>query len=541
MRLRRIVRWWPALLVVATVLIVIALWPGRYRFTVSPETTYVTGPVDAEGYVDYPTALNDRLAEGIPPEKNANVLISQCLGPHPEGGTMPPEYYRRLGTPSPPEDGNYFLTQDKYFQAHLKPAPGTGGTGMEREQWDNRIERARQWPWKEADEPEIADWLKQNEKPLAVAIEASKRPLYYNPLVSNSSDPRSARLIGSLLPTVQMCRAVGTALACRAMGRLAAGDYDAAWQDLLACQRLGRLLARGATLIEHLVGVALVSVATTAELTLLSHGKHSSKQILAWLADLRGLPPFPSLADKFSLSERFMTLDALMSIAAGGPRALDQLDGPPGPKRPPNPVIDQITRRSIDFDPAFRNANRMFDRFAEACRQPDRATRKQEFAKIVADIQQMKAAVAATGPLGQATMGPTTRGEHIGNILISLLLPAIDKVQDAADRTEQQQNNLHLAFALAAYRADAGRYPPRLDELAPKYLPAIPADVFSGKPLIYRPSDNGYLLYSVGVNGIDEEGRWLDDDPKGDDLRIRIPVAPPVKKPADAFTGRRPP
>src|SRR4051812_7475773 len=54
MRLRRIARWWPLLPVAVAVLIVIAAWPGRYTFTVSPETTYVTGPLDAEGFVDYP-------------------------------------------------------------------------------------------------------------------------------------------------------------------------------------------------------------------------------------------------------------------------------------------------------------------------------------------------------------------------------------------------------------------------------------------------------------------------------------------------------
>jgi hypothetical protein len=37
-------------------------------------------------------------------------------------------------------------------------------------------------------------------------------------------------------------------------------------------------------------------------------------------------------------------------------------------------------------------------------------------------------------------------------------------------------------------------------------LRQIPGDVFSGKPLIYRPNENGYLLYSVGINGKDEGG-----------------------------------
>jgi hypothetical protein len=44
----------------------------------------------------------------------------------------------------------------------------------------------------------------------------------------------------------------------------------------------------------------------------------------------------------------------------------------------------------------------------------------------------------------------------IGNILITLMLPAFDRVQSAAERCEQGQRNLHLAFILAAYQHDYG-------------------------------------------------------------------------------------
>jgi len=104
------------------------------------------------------------------------------------------------------------------------------------------------------------------------------------------------------------------------------------------------------------------------------------------------------------------------------------------------------------------------------------------------------------------------------------------KITDAVDRSEQIQRNLHLAFALAAYKADHGKYPLKLDALAPKYLPQIPLDLFTGKALIYRPAANGYLLYSFGPNGQDDEGRWYDDDPPGDDPRIRLPLPKVPKK-----------
>ncbi|MEX0704455.1 MAG: hypothetical protein WD069_20305, partial [Planctomycetales bacterium] len=63
--------------------------------------------------------------------------------------------------------------------------------------------------------------------------------------------------------------------------------------------------------------------------------------------------------------------------------------------------------------------------------------------------------------------------------------------------------------------------------LAPKYIAAVPDDLFSGKPLIYRPTEDGsgYLLYSVGQNEIDDGGSAAaDDDGTGDDLVVRTPT-----------------
>ena len=114
-------------------------------------------------------------------------------------------------------------------------------------------------------------------------------------------------------------------------------------------------------------------------------------------------------------------------------------------------------------------------------------------------------------------------------VLIALLLPAVQKIQQAGDRITQVERNLQVGFALAAYHADHKAYPKKLEALAPAYLKEIPQDLFSGKPLIYRPSEKGFLCYSVGSNGKDEDGHWVDDNPPGDDLSVRLPL-PPLKK-----------
>src|SRR5215813_7220512 len=91
------------------------------KFPLGKETTYVTGPLDKEGYIDYEAALNDRLGKGVTPEKNANALLWKALGPTPEGGPgMPAEFYKRLGIEEPPKQGDYFVGLTAYLRDRRK-------------------------------------------------------------------------------------------------------------------------------------------------------------------------------------------------------------------------------------------------------------------------------------------------------------------------------------------------------------------------------------------------------------------------------------
>jgi hypothetical protein len=83
-------------------------------------------------------------------------------------------------------------------------------------------------------------------------------------------------------------------------------------------------------------------------------------------------------------------------------------------------------------------------------------------------------------------------------------------------------------------RAHAGALPASLDALVPDYLSSVPQDPFDGKPLKYRPSADGYVVYSVDVNRADDGGVLYGfgsgskmrpvrrDDPAPRDIGIRV-------------------
>jgi hypothetical protein len=427
---------------------------------------------------------------------------------------MPAEFYKWLGIDEPPQKGDYFVA----VYNHLKHLPRDV-----LEKVLNQLDVAMERPWTAKQFPELAKWLHDSAKPLELVRQAEKRSHYYSPFVTTDS---KASLLSTLLPGVQRCRDLATAFSSRAMLRLSQGEMNEAWQDLLACHRLGRQVARGGTSIEQLVGIAIDRVASDADLAYLEYGKLSAKQIKDCLRDLQQLPPMPSTADKVDLCERMVMLQSISLMHQHGPQVLANLGlmkpEPPGPL-----TMLGLHRLTVDWELALRNVNHWCNRFTVALRLKDRAAREKELNKIGAELEEIVKTLGAIRkgqvPAGQNT-GITFNANFLSHIMVGLILPAFRKVQDAADRSEQVERNLHVAFALAAYQDAHGSFPKKLAALAPAFLANVPQDLFSGKALVYQPAEKGYLLYSVGLNGKDDQGRTYDDNPPGDDIVVRMPL-----------------
>ncbi|HUR54490.1 MAG TPA: hypothetical protein VMZ71_10185 [Gemmataceae bacterium] len=481
-------------------------------------------PLDKNGQPDFEAGLNDVLSKGVTPEKNANALLWQAFGPSPEGGDpMPAEFYRRLGIKEPPKNGNYFVDQTKFARDGLKLPQDQINTFHENQG------KASRTPWTANEYPQLAAWLTANDKPLLLVTEAVKRSHYYNPLVSRREGNKAGSLIGVLLPSVQKCRELVAALSARAMLRVGEKKYDAAWEDLMTCHRLGRHLSHGGTLIEGLVGIAIEAIAANSTLAFLEKADLNSAQLRDKLKDLQNLPKPSPMADKIDTGERYMYADCAQMLKTGGPAALGGIAGEAGGNAPKLTPEQQKAWANMDWSPIVVDGNKWYDRMSAAMRLPTRAERHAAMDKIDAELKELTKNAKTLEQLAMFGKGPPDKAvvKAISDILIGMLLPAVRKVQEAEDRNTQTQQNLQVAFALAIFKQDTGRYPAELGELAPKYLPAVPGDVFTGKPLVYRVEGTGYVFYSFGMNGKDDNGQWYDDEPRGDDIRVRMPIRQP--------------
>jgi hypothetical protein len=65
---------------------------------------------------------------------------------------------------------------------------------------------------------------------------------------------------------------------------------------------------------------------------------------------------------------------------------------------------------------------------------------------------------------------------------------------------------LTAELALRCYQSEQWLAPTNLAQLVPIYLQRVPADPFTGRPMVYRPEGPKWLLYSVGEDGVDNDG-----------------------------------
>lgn len=474
------------------------------KITISKETTWATEPLDENGFVDYFAVINRKFSVGVTPENNAVVPLYRALGPQPGGTRQPEEFFRLLEMEVPLDEGKYCSTL--------------------RDGWP---EAALNAPWKEADFPWLVAWFRSHEEPLRHVETASERTESFSPLVTGPDEP----LMCVLLPGIQASRDLGRALIARAMLKLGEGSRFDAWRDLMAAHRLGRLIGRGSTGIEGLVGVAIEREAIEAELTLIAETQPPAKQIALFRRQLQRMPSRGSFAEKIDSCERAMYLDSCIRLARRRLTFEEAADGPPFENAPLHPFVEEALIRDIDWNEVLRSLNSWFDRLTTASRMRSANERRAALRELNQDLLKLGETRKQKYAWLVVLADQPTRTRFTADTMVSRFLSNVKHLIQYEDRIIQKTHNLDIALALAAWRSEHDSYPKTLDDLAPKYLDAVPKDFFTDQPLCYERIADGYRFYSLGANGIDDQGRGENDMPSGDDLTVQMPRPLPKAKP----------
>ncbi len=93
------------------------------------------------------------------------------------------------------------------------------------------------------------------------------------------------------------------------------------------------------------------------------------------------------------------------------------------------------------------------------------------------------------------------------------------------DQLTPPARGVSIGICLELFKREHGRWPHSLDELIPQYTADLLLDWATGKPLGYKLTVDGPLVYTVGANGKDDGGR-LEPDANAGGALYDFPVWP---------------
>jgi hypothetical protein len=422
------------------------------RIEIERETTFLTGPLRADGTIDYPAGINARMKQGVTPENNACVLLCEVIRPL-EAWEMPPEYFEEIGRTPPPRDRSHV----RYLAAGVAD-PSSDAERQRVELVLKFIDDAPR-PWTKSEFPEVAKVLDGDDEPLRIVRAAAKRDRFYSPTLTRGlDDVDPLPLVAAMDPMTTQLPYVVHSLRLRAMLNLGEGNQEAAWQDLLACFKLARLLGMGPSKVHAQRNYMLEELNCAAMDALIRETDPSPVQAKRYLDALRSLPSRARLSDKVDLFERCAYLDSLLVIRANQEGAIAYLDCEPG-LAAAGKMVNLFWKDAIDWNETLRIGNRYYNRLVQSLEKSSLAQRREEATALRQELNSLaESAVGIRGTDDRANgrAAPESKSRLLAAIIAAKLMSDIDKNLLLESRVKQRFANLETALAFAANREGFG-------------------------------------------------------------------------------------
>ena len=510
------------------------------RLKISPETTGITGPLTADGQVDYFAAYEQTYAHKLyPPENNGQALLIAACGPvileqmamvervpweempvHEDSKRWFKEFWFPLcehtgidpyKRPTHYDSRSFTTHIAKFFQEKENEI------GLKEENFSNYEESSRElWnkliaaPWKAEEYPEAAKWLEARNPVLDLFVKSVRKPNFV------CWRKREDSIIAILLPEVQSNREFARDLRVRITERLGRGDAEGAWYDAMSMYKFCRNhYVNDPIYVIKLVGFAIEEMGYESAKLILKEGNLTKEQLERFSKELNELTPLPPILESAEF-EDIVGYAVLQKFRKHGPILLGY----------PNEKEDKIFQILNGLSLFPYDLNIAGKRLTKLKREMNRNSTDSvwkysptAYAKQTSDQTRYKVfhneRLSKSWDLLRVPL-IRTRSELIADIIFYL-----HTVTPVAFQHPSQARYaiLRTAFALERYKLEHGSYPETLDSLLPDYLDMVPLDPYYpyGKSdreakyqreLIYKRSpEEGYTLYSVYNNGKDDGGK----------------------------------
>ncbi len=343
----------------------------------------------------------------------------------------------------------------------------------------------------------IEKFISENPVVFDLVYEGTHRPYFW--MTYRAEDPNEG-LIGVLLPQLGNFRSLARLLIFKSQRAAEQNRFNDSFDDLISCYRLGRQIRQGNNiLVEQLVGIAIEALSTNQICKILATSKIEPIYLSALQKNLEQIISDEDFVVNFKSEELFMydeTQRCFTDSCFGShlylPRVA-KLSSMLGPVEPLSVLLGSLKTPKTTFHILFTHPDKQQTQQA--------AERYYDYLESIA--RKSPAQIHSEGiDVGKESMKIVE-----GNLLLEMLSPALGRVIELSSRNKISVKSTLTIIALVRYNQDKGQYPDSLKELVDSgYLKELPADPWSDKPLVYKKTDKGFILYSIGLNSKDDGG-----------------------------------
>jgi len=353
-------------------------------------------------------------------------------------------------------------------------------------------------PLSPAEQEYIGAWVKQNNAAWQEFAAGSANSYCYRPYAADSNDkdkPLWSLRLAHLSPLKELARlGMWRCRIDRQQGRI-----QECIEGLIAIARAGSHWQGKGTLLEQLVGLAIGGLARAEILNLVDAQKLSGAELKTLQDQLSRVYPhgFPLINME---GERLFFMDLVQcSFTDGGPGGghlipgrwenltdLTASHGDRDDKRYLLPFYTAVSMVHAGRDATVAKANELYKLKAEMVKMTP-------YQRQACDLKMLDEILSSM---------PRYR-----YFLIELVMPASARVSEIAYRGKMGHQSTLTILALKRWGLEKGTYPQTLDELiAGGFLKELPMDPYSDNPLVYKKTDDNFILYSIGPNFRDDNG-----------------------------------
>ena len=472
----------------------------RPKVTISKETTWFTEPLNEHGEVDFWEAATRHFSKGVTPEKNIVTAIAQTVRAYEwkEQPNVRIRAYDLLGI-------EWMVPFDQLMDSREGYAYDVLGDeevyADESEIWYDLTD----YPWSMERYLFTAEWINRSEWPVEWFVsQLDSKSQFYNPLFAyDNSHELSLRIYNPGMDA----HGIGEYLICRSMGRLYEGDVTGCQVDLIATRKLARILLKSENYFGIWNGLGLLKQVVNAEVHMVLNKKTTVQHLESYRAEIAALNLEFDVSRFIDQNQRPFVLSSAIT-AKNGDTFLFVYE------HPISTWTFRSVRRIVDWDIVLKRINEHHDML---CRETKSKPVLEQYKAITEYVDNLESSLEQKEKWQLTLELLMSNQDKKSRMLADMIVCASEEFNCDEDigvwlvaKTCDQLSRLNLE--LHYFYKQHGHFPDSLQELVPRYLPALPMDPCSGQPFKYKYDGIHFVLYSIGIDGEDDDAESPDGD-----------------------------